>query len=294
MQKIIEKAEVLVEALPYIQRFRNEIIVVKFGGSAMEEKAHADGVLADVTFMECVGMKPVIVHGGGKAISRRMKEKGIEARFVRGLRVTCEDTIRVVEKTINEEINPEIVETLTRMGAPARGLRGDQVLRVVRKTETDAKTGEVLDWGFVGEPDEVDTAPILALLAQGVIPVITPLGLGPDGMVHNVNADVAAAAVAKALKARKLAFITDVPGLLRNAEDPDSIMSTLRIGEVEELIAKGVIDGGMLPKVQSGVEALRAGVRKIHMIDGRMAHSLLLEIFTDKGVGTEIVWDEQD
>jgi acetylglutamate kinase len=294
MQKIIEKADVLVEALPYIQRFRNEIIVVKFGGSAMEEKLHANGVLADVTFMECVGMKPVIVHGGGKAISRRMKEKGIEARFVKGLRVTCEETIRVVEKTINEEINPEIVDTLARMGAPARGLRGDQIFRVERKTEVDGKTGEVIDWGFVGEPNEVETTPILALLAQGVIPVITPLGLGPDGMVHNINADVAAAAVAKALKARKLAFITDVPGLLRNAEDPESIMSTLRIGEVEELIAKGVIDGGMLPKVQSGVEALRAGVRKIHMIDGRMPHSLLLEIFTDKGVGTEIVWDEQD
>jgi acetylglutamate kinase len=294
MQKIIEKAEVLIEALPYIQSFRGETIVVKFGGSAMEDKAHADGVLADVTFMECVGMKPVIVHGGGKAISRRMKEKGIDARFVKGLRVTCEETIQVVEKTINEEINPEIVETLTRMGAAARGLHGDEVFKVVRKTEVDGRTGEVFDWGYVGEPCEVNVEPILALLRQNLIPVITPLGRGPDGKMHNVNADVAAAAVAKALKARKLAFITDVPGLLRDASDDESIMSTLRIGEVEELIAKGVIDGGMLPKVQSGVEALRAGVRKIHMIDGRMPHSLLLEIFTDKGVGTEIVWDEQN
>lgn len=294
MQKIIEKAEVLIEALPYIQSFRGETIVVKFGGSAMEDKLHADGVLADVTFMECVGMKPVIVHGGGKAISRRMKEKGIEARFVKGLRVTCEETIKVVEKTINEEINPEIVETLTRMGAAARGLHGNEVFKVTRKTEVDAKTGEVFDWGYVGEPGEVNVEPILALLQQNLIPVITPLGRGPDGKVHNINADVAAAAVAKALKARKLAFITDVPGLLRDADDAESIMSTLRIGEVEELIAKGVIDGGMLPKVQSGVEALRAGVRKIHMIDGRMPHSLLLEIFTDKGVGTEIVWDEQN
>ena len=292
MQKIIEKAEVLIEALPYIQSFRGETIVVKFGGSAMEDKAHADGVLADVTFMECVGMKPVIVHGGGKAISRRMKEQGIEARFVKGLRGTCEETIRVVEKTINEEVNPEIVGTLTKMGAAARGLHGDEVFKVVRKTEVDSKTGEVFDWGYVGEPMEVNTGPILALLQQNLIPVITPLGRGPDGKTHNINADIAAAAVAKALKARKLAFITDVPGLLRDADDAESIMSTLHIGEVEDLIAKGVIDGGMLPKVQSGVEALRAGVRKIHMIDGRMPHSLLLEIFTDNGVGTEIVWDE--
>jgi acetylglutamate kinase len=294
MHKIIEKAEVLIEALPYIQNFRDEIIVVKFGGSAMEEKSHAEGVLADVTFMECVGMRPVIVHGGGKAISRRMKERGIEARFVKGLRVTCEETIKVVEKTINEEINPEIVDTLTRMGAPARGLKGSDVFHVVRKTEVDSKTGELFDWGFVGEPTDVNVQPIQAIIKNGLIPVITPLGTGPDGLVHNINADVAAAAVAKALKARKLAFITDVPGLLRNPEDPESILSTLRISEVEELIAEGVIDGGMLPKVQSGVEALRAGVRKIHMIDGRMPHSLLLEIFTDKGVGTEIIWDEQN
>jgi acetylglutamate kinase len=292
MKKVIEKADVLIEALPYIQSFRGEIIVVKFGGSAMEEKAHSDGILEDVAFMECVGMLPVIVHGGGKAISRRMKERGIEARFVRGLRVTCDQTIDVVERTMNEEINPEIVASLQRMGAKAVGLKGVDVFQVARKTEVDPKTGELLDWGFVGEPTGVNTAPILEALKSGAIPVITPLGRGTDGKVHNVNADVAAAAAAKALKARKLAFLTDVPGLLRNAEDPESILSTLRISEVEDLVAAGVIDGGMLPKVQSGVEALRAGVRKIHMIDGRMPHSLLLEIFTDKGVGTEIVWDE--
>jgi acetylglutamate kinase len=294
MQKVIAKADVLIEALPYIQKFRGAIVVVKFGGSAMEEKAHADGILEDVTFMECVGMKPVIVHGGGKAISRKMKERGIESRFVKGLRVTCEESIKVVEEVINNEINPEIVATLERMGAPASGLHGDTIFKVIRKTETDPKTGEIFDWGFVGEPGEVNTAPITALLDKGLIPVITPLGRGADGMIHNINADTAAAAVAMALKARKLAFITDVPGLLRNPEDPESIMSTLKIGEVEELIAQKVIDGGMLPKVQSSVEALRAGVKKIHMIDGRMPHSLLLEIFTDKGVGTEIVRNEQD
>jgi acetylglutamate kinase len=294
MQKVIEKADVLIEALPYIQKFRGEIIVVKFGGSAMEDKAHAEGVLEDITFMECVGMRPVIVHGGGKAITRKMKERGIESKFVKGLRVTCEESIKVVEQVINEEINPEIVAALEGMGARARGLRGERVFKVIRKSEVDAETGETLDWGFVGEPGGVETAPIREVLDEGLIPVITPLGLGPDGRIHNINADTAAAAAAGALKARKLAFITDVPGLLRNPEEPDSIMSTLQIGEVEELIREGVIDGGMLPKVQSGVEALRAGVRKIHMIDGRMPHSLLLEIFTNKGVGTEIVWDEQD
>jgi len=171
-------------------------------------------------------------------------------------------------------------------------VHGEDIFTVIKKTETDSKTGEVLDWGFVGEPHGVDTGPVRALLDKGIVPVVTPLGRGPDGKIYNVNADTAAAALAKALKARKLAFLSDVPGLLSNAEDPESVLSTLSIGEVETLIQEKVIDGGMLPKVQSGVDALNAGVRKIHMIDGRMPHSLLLEIFTDKGVGTEIVKNE--
>jgi len=292
MKKVIEKADVLIEALPYIQRFRGAIVVVKLGGSAQEERQHAEGILEDVTFMECVGMKPVVVHGGGKAISRRMKERGIEPRFVRGLRVTCEASMQVVEQVINEEINPGLVAILERFGAPAATLRGEDILTVQRKTETDPQTGEVLDWGFVGEPGEVDVRPVLELIAQGRVPVVSPLGRDREGRVHNVNADQAAAALAGALRARKLAYVTDVPGLLRNPEDPDSILSTLKISEVEELIAQGVIGGGMLPKVRSGVAALQAGVGKIHIIDGRMPHSLLLEIFTDKGVGTEIVWNE--
>lgn len=279
----------MIEALPYIQRFQGEIIVIKFGGSAMEDKSHTERVLADVTFMECVGMLPVIVHGGGKAISRSMKENGIESRFLKGLRVTCEKTIRVVEKVIKGEINPGIVAVLERMGAKARGLNGEDIFKVTRKTEVDSRTGKTLDWGFVGEPGEVDTAPIRTLLDERVVPVITPLGIGPDGNLHNINADTAAAAVARALRAGKLVFLSDVPGLLKDADDPESIMPTLKAGEVEDLIDRGVIAGGMLPKVRSGVEALHAGVRKIHMIDGRMPHSLLLEIFTDKGVGTEIV-----
>ncbi|MFC1462192.1 acetylglutamate kinase [Verrucomicrobiota bacterium] len=291
MQDVIKKASVLIEALPYMQDFRDEIIVVKFGGSAMEVAAHKESILTDITFMECVGMLPVVVHGGGKAISRGMAEHGIESKFVKGHRVTCDESIKVVEKVIKSEVNPGIVTILGNKGANAQGLHGESIFSVVRKTETDPETGEELDWGFVGEPGEVDTAPVRALLEQRIIPVITPLGTGPDGKLHNVNADVAAAAVAKALKARKLAFLSDVPGLLRDPGNPESVIPTLMVNEVEDLVESGVIAGGMLPKIQSATEALHAGVRKVHMIDGRMSHSLLLEIFTHKGVGTEILTD---
>lgn len=293
MQDVIKKADVLIEALPYIQRFRGKVIVVKFGGSAMEQKQHHDGILTDLAFMACVGMRPVIVHGGGKAISRRMKELGIEAQFVRGLRVTCAKTIEVVDDVMHADINPGIVATLQRLGAQAQGVRGQDVFRVERKEGRDPQTGEALDWGFVGEPQAVEDAGVRAIVERDCIPVITPLGVGPDGKTYNVNADTAAAAMARALGAAKLVFLTDVPGLLRDPQDESSILSTLHADEVAQLIEQGVIDGGMLPKVESGVEALRAGVGKIHMIDGRMPHSLLLEIFTSKGVGTEIIANEQ-
>ncbi len=293
MQELIKKADVLIEALPYIQRFRDQVVVVKFGGSAMEDKGHYDSILADLAFMECVGMRPVVVHGGGKAISRQMKAEGIEAQFVRGLRVTCARTIAVVERVMREDINPGIVRTLERWGARAQGVPGQNVLNVSRKTG-QGPNGEALDWGYVGDPTEVTVAPLHALLARECIPVISPLGLGPDGKIYNINADEAAAAVAVALQAAKLVFLTDVPGLMRDPQDEHSVLSTLHAGEVAQLIAQGVIDGGMLPKVESGVEALHAGVGKIHMIDGRMAHSLLLEIFTANGVGTEIIAHEQE
>jgi acetylglutamate kinase len=292
MKRLIEKAGVLVEALPYIQRFRGAIVVVKFGGSAMEERSQYDSILADVTFMECVGMLPVIVHGGGKAISRRMAEAGLKAKFVKGLRVTDEETIDVVRAVMNGEVNPEIVATLQKKGARARGFKGESVFKVVRKTEQDEKTGEVTEWGFVGEVRDVDVDAIRQCLREETIPVVTPLGTGPDGKIYNINADDAAAAMAKALEARKLAVLSDVPGLLRDRSDETSILSTLKVQEVQDLITQGVIDGGMLPKIQSGVDALRHGVKKVHIIDGRLPHSLLLEVFTDKGVGTEIVQDE--
>lgn len=289
MQKVIEKADVLIEALPYIQRFRGEAVVVKFGGSAMEDKSTVDGVLKDVAFMECVGLRPVIVHGGGKAISKRLKEIGLKAQFVNGLRVTDEDTMRVVEQVLNNEVNPDIVRTLEEYGCKARGIHGEHILSATKHTVNDPKTGQLLDWGFVGEVAAVDVEPINAYLQARIVPVITPLGKGPDGQLYNINADEAAAAIAEKMAARKLVFLSDVPGVLLNPEDPESIVSTLDLREIEELIKRGVIAGGMLPKISGAIKALKAGVRKTHVIDSSMPHSLLLELFTDKGVGTEIV-----
>ena len=291
MNEVIQKAGVLVEALPYIQRFRGETVVVKLGGSAMEDPVHLESVLTDVTFMECVQMRLVIVHGGGKAISRAMTKKGIAPQFLHGLRVTCDRTMQVVQEVIEGEINPRITDLLREGGAKAESLHGQDVFQAERKTGVDEQTGEALDWGYVGEPREIDVARVRACTEEGIIPVITPLGMGPNGHVHNMNADTAAAAMAEALRARKLVYLSDVPGLLRDEADEDSVFTTLCVGDVQKLISNGVISGGMLPKVRSGIKALKAGVRKVHMIDGRMLHSLLLEIFTDQGVGTEMVGD---
>jgi acetylglutamate kinase len=289
MQSVFEKTSVLIEAMPYIQKFRGDTIVLKFGGSAMEEKGGYESILKDVAFMACVGLRPVVVHGGGKAISRKMKEKGIVSSFVRGLRVTDEASMEVVEQVLNREVNPELVQAMEKMGCTARGIHGEDIMSVVKHTEKDEKTGEVLDWGYVGDVVEVDDDPILAYLHSQIIPLITPLGRGPDDKLYNVNADEAAAAIAQTLKARKLAFLSDVPGLLRDPKDPTSLISTLRVSEVDGLVEQGVIDGGMLPKVRGAVRAIKSGVRKTHFVDANMPHSLLLELFTDKGVGTEIV-----
>jgi acetylglutamate kinase len=292
MKTIIAKARTLVEALPYIQSFRDSAVVVKYGGSTMEEKKNSDNILTDLTFMSCVGMRPVIVHGGGKAISRRMKEAGLPATFVKGLRVTDEATMALVHEVIQTVINPEIVGSLKDKGARARGIPGETLFRVIKRVETDSKTGETCDWGFVGDIQSVDTAPLQACFAAGEIPVITPIGRGPEGKLYNLNADDAAAAVAQALKARKLAYLSDVPGLLRDPSDENSIISTLRVRDVEGLIKDGIIDGGMLPKIRSAVAALQSGVRKVHLIDGRLPHALLLEIYTDAGIGTEIIQND--
>ncbi len=292
MKQLVEKAEVLIEAMPYIRAFRNDTVVIKFGGSAMEDKSCHDHILTDAAFLECVGLRPVIVHGGGKAISRRMAAAGMKPAFVNGLRVTDAAAIDLVEEVLNHEVNVEIVETLIERGARATGIHGPSILHAEKMTVIDNATGRAADIGFVGRIIGVEPQPVEACLAAGMIPVITPLGRDIAGHVYNINADDSAAAIARSIKARKLVFLSDVPGLLRDAHDPESIISTLKRSDVETLIRQGVIAGGMLPKIQGALDALAAGVRKVHIIDGRARHSLLLELFTDKGIGTEIIQDE--
>jgi acetylglutamate kinase len=289
MQQMIEKASVLIEALPYIQKFRGDTVVVKFGGSIMESEIGYRNILKDVAFMECVGLQPVIVHGGGKSVSKKMREAHIQPNFVQGLRVTDEQTIKVVESVLNTEVNPHLVEIIKNYGSKAHGIHGEDIIKVKKHTGYDPQTGAELDWGYVGKVIHVDVEPIKAFLKADIIPVITPLGRGEDGHLYNVNADDVANAVACALQARKLVFLSDVPGLLRDPNDATTLISTLSLTEVEDLIARGIISGGMLPKIGGAVEALKAGVSKTHIIDSALPHSLLLELFTDKGVGTEIV-----
>ena len=289
MKQTIEKAAVLVEALPYIQKFRGDTVVVKFGGSIMESEIGYRNILKDVAFMECVGLRPVLVHGGGKAVSKRMREQQIPSDFLHGLRVTGAESINVVENVLNGEVNPHLVDILESYGGKARGIHGEDILRVKKHTGTDPDTGQELDWGFVGKVIRVDVEPIVAFLDADIVPVITPLGRGEDGQLYNVNADEVANAVAQALQARKLVFLSDVPGLLKDPDDKSSLITSLKTGEVEDLINRGIIAGGMLPKIQGAVDALKAGVHKVHLIDAALPHSLLLELYTDQGVGTEIV-----
>ena len=269
-------------------------MVVKVGGSVQESPENLMRLLSDIAFMRTVGIKVILVHGGGKAISRAMEREGIPPNFVQGLRVTDERSISVVEQVIKHEVNANILRLLNNnFHVLARPLHGDWVMTVRKVTGTDPETGATLDWGYVGEPVRVKTEAIAQMTDAGVIPVITPLGVGEEaGLLYNVNADIAAVAIAKAMRVRKLVFISDVPGLLRDVNDPGSLISTLRLGDVQKLKDDGVISGGMLPKIDSCVEAIEAGVQRVHLVDGRMPHSLLLEIFTKQGVGTEIKADE--
>jgi len=289
LDALIHKADVLIEALPYIADFRGEIVVVKLGGSVMESPEALAGILTDVAFMQTVGMRAIVVHGGGKAISRALKAAGLGTTFVQGLRVTDAASIRVVEDVIKNEVNAEIVRLLEGMQVRAVPLHGEKIYFANRMTGTDPATGAALDWGFVGNPVSVDTGPVRELLREGAAPVVCPLGRGEDGSLYNINADTAAAALAKALPARKLVYVSDVPGLLHDPADPATLIETLHMDDVPALVADGTISGGMIPKIESCLAALRAGVRKVHLVDGRLSHSLLLEMFTTKGVGTQIV-----
>jgi acetylglutamate kinase len=289
MQELIQKAAVLVEALPYIQEFRDSVVVVKFGGSAMEEPECTRGVLRDIVFMECAGMRPLIVHGGGKAITARLKQAGVETRFVHGLRYTCEKTMGIVDQVLHDEINADLVRTMGELGGRPFAMSGKNVLRAEKLTERDPTTGEAVDLGLVGQVVNVDTEQIRWVLGRRQVPVITPVGRDMNGCVYNINADMAACRIAEQLQAHKLVFLSDVPGILRDPKDEGSVISTIRRQDVEDHVRTGIISGGMVPKVRSAVAALQAGTRKVHMIDGRVQHSLLLEIFTDRGIGTQII-----
>lgn len=289
MEKLIEKANVLTEALPYIQQFHNSVVVIKFGGSAMENTELITRTMQDIVLLEAMGMKPVVVHGGGKAITARLKELNIETKFINGLRVTDEKTIGVVDDVLHNQTNRMLVEGIIAADGKGASISGKKLLRARKLYSKDMETGADIDIGFVGEIVAADVRAINDALSFGVIPVITPLAMDFHGQVYNINADTAACELAKALNAHKLVFLSDVPGILRDPKDESSLISVIRTSDVPELVSTGVLSGGMLPKIKSCTEALENGVNQVHMIDGRIPHSLLLEIFTASGVGTQIV-----
>jgi acetylglutamate kinase len=287
MEEAISKAATLLEALPYIQRFRGQVFVVKYGGSFMDsdnlEVRHR--VARDVVFLEAVGINPVVVHGGGKAITRALEMAGLKAQFVQGHRVTNPATAEIVDRVLSQEINPEIVKAIEEFGGKARGFAGSDVFRCRKFSPPN----ENVDLGFVGEVVEVNTELLRECIRRNVTPVISPTARGDDGKIYNCNADVAAAKAAIVLEARRLVFMSDVPGLLRNPKDDATLMRHLCVAEVPALKQYDVIGEGMLPKVDSAVDAIESGVEKVQFVDGRIPHSVLLEIFTDAGVGTEVV-----
>ncbi len=282
MKEAIKKSEVLIEALPYIKKFFEKVVVIKYGGSAVDEKGIEKCILEDIMFMNYAGMRPIIVHGGGPFISKMMKKAGIEPRFIQGRRFTDSQSIHIIDKALRV-INRNIVKSLKDIGTEAFGLSGSENgLIKVKKMR-----GE-FDLGFVGEVTSVDTTVVKRLIEDNIIPVIYPLGIGRDGNAYNVNADDVASEIAMALKAEKFVLLTNVRGIMKDKKDPSTLLHTLRAGEVDKLIKRKVIDAGMIPKAQSCVNATRGGVRKAHILDASIPHALLLEMFTDKGIGTEI------
>ena len=285
----VERAAALVEALPFIQRFRGQTFVIKYGGSAMEDEHLVERTLRDVVLLEAVGIKPVLVHGGGKVITSRMREAGIKAKFVNGMRVTDAASMAIVEDTLDQVINPMIVKQIVAFNGKAHGLSGKEVIQASRSVVSAKEKGQPVDLGLVGEVTGVRLGQVESWLAQGAIPVISPLGLEENGTVLNINADVAAGAVAAGLRAAKLIYISDVRGIMRNQSQVDSLIPSVDRASIARLIKDEIIEGGMIPKVESAVSALGNGVAAAHLIDGRVAHSLLLEVFTDSGIGTEIL-----
>ncbi len=289
MDEIISKAAVLVEALPYVQEFRNSVFVIKYGGSFMDDPDPEirSSVAGDIAFLSAVGIHAVVVHGGGKAISRALVEKGLEAKFINGLRYTDESTIKVVDEVLSRQVNGDVCEMLQIRNDRPLGIPGPTVLEGEKYTKDSL--GNEVDLGFVGNVLAVKSKIIKKAIRDGYTPVISPVAKGADGKLYNVNADVAAACVASALRARRLVYLSDVPGLLSDPNDLNSLIPTLKVNQISRLKADGTISQGMLPKIDSSMKALDSGVHRVHLIDGRLPHSLLLEIFTDKGIGTEIV-----
>lgn len=290
MDDLIAKADTLLEALPYIQRFRSQTFVVKYGGSFMDspDPAVRGSVARDVVFLEAVGINPVVVHGGGKAITRALESAGLKGDFVQGMRRTDEAATTIVEQVLSHEINPDIVRMINELGGKARGFSGTDIF-TCRKKWLMSPAGEQLDIGYVGDVVAVNLEPIRECIRRSITPVISPTARGEDGRIYNCNADVAAAQTAIALKACRLVFMSDVPGLLSNPKDPDSVIPHLKIAAVDQLKKTGVVDKGMIPKVDSATLAILSGVEKVSFVDGRVPHAVLLEIFTDEGVGTEVV-----
>ena len=288
-EKYLEKAAVLVEALPYIQKFNRKVIVVKYGGSAMVDEQLKKSVISDVTLLKLVGFKPIIVHGGGKEISKWVGKVGKEAQFINGLRVTDEETMEIAEMVLGR-VNKSLVSMVEELGVKAVGISGkDGGLLKVKKKYADGK-----DIGYVGEITDVDPKILYDLMEKDFLPIICPVGLDDEFNTYNINADDAACAIARAVGANKLAFLTDIEGLYRDFEDKSSLISEITVKEARELIAGGTIGGGMLPKLSNCIDAIEAGVSRVHIIDGRIPHSILMEIFSDRGVGTAILGDTEE
>jgi len=288
-QSIMQKAEVLIEALPYIQRFNRKIIVVKYGGSAMVDETLKRRVIQDVVLLKLVGFKPIIVHGGGKEISKWVGKVGMESHFVNGLRVTDEATMEIAEMVLNR-VNKSLVQLVNELGVKAVGISGKDGMML--KCEKKYSKGE--DIGFVGEIKEVNPKVIYDLLEKDFLPIICPIGFDDHFLSYNINADDAACAIAKAVKAEKLAFLTDVEGLYRDFEDKSSLISEMEVNEAQAFVDSGSLGGGMLPKLQNCIDAIREGVSRVHILDGRIPHCLLLEIFTNKGIGTAILNSKEE
>lgn len=289
MQKYLDKAEVLIEALPYIQRFNRKIIVVKYGGSAMVDEQLKEQVIQDVTLLKLVGFKPIIVHGGGKEISKWVGKAGMEPEFVNGLRVTDEATMELVEMVLGK-VNKSLVQLVESLGVRAIGISGkDGALLKVDKKYADGE-----DIGFVGEVKEHNADILFDLLEKDFLPIVCPVGMDDGFQTYNINADDAACAIARAVHAEKLAFLTDIEGVYKDPKDPDTLISELRVSEGKALMEKGYIGGGMLPKLQNCIDAIENGVSRVHILDGRIPHCLLLEIFTNKGIGTAMLGDGEE